>query len=125
MPGAARAEGAAKGAVASEDDLPIPDYESLTADEIVARLRELSQVDLAKVEAYERKTDGRSTVLERIESLRGDEPWAGYDDMNADEIVERLRESDEELAARVRDYERSHKDRATVLRAAQREVANA
>jgi len=64
-------------------------------------------------------------VLERIQSLRGDEPWAGYDDMNADEIVERLRESDEELAARVRDYERSHKDRATVLRAAQREVANA
>ncbi len=125
VPGAARAEGAAKGAVASEDDLPISDYESLTADEIVARLRELSQVDLAKIEAYERKTDGRSTVLERIESLRGDEPWAGYDDMNADEIVERLRESDEKLAARVRDYERAHKDRATVLRAAQREVANA
>jgi ferritin-like metal-binding protein YciE len=125
VPGATQAEGAAKGAVASGKDLPIPDYESLNADEIVARLRELSQVDLAKVEVYERKTHGRSTVLERIESLRGDEPWAGYDDMTAEEIVERLRDGDEELAAGVRGYERSHKNRATVLRAAEREVANA
>jgi ferritin-like metal-binding protein YciE len=125
VPGAAQAEGAVKGAVASAGDLPIANYESLTAEEIVARLRELSQVDLAKVEVYERKTHDRTTVLERIQSLRGDEPWAGYDDMTAEEIIERLREVDEELAARVRDYERAHKDRATVLRAAQREVANA
>jgi len=125
VPGAAQAEGAAKGAVASEEDLPIAGYDSLTAEEIVTRLRELSQVDLAKVEVYERKTDDRSTVLERIDSLRGDEPWPGYDDMTAEEIVERLRDGDDELAARVRDYERAHKDRATVLRAAQREVANA
>ena len=125
VPGAAQAEGAAQGAVASAEDLPIPDYESLNADDIVARLRDLSQVDLAKVEVYERRTHGRSTVLDRIQSLRGDEPWAGYDEMTAEEIVERLREGDEELAARVRDYERAHKNRATVLRAAEREVANA
>jgi ferritin-like metal-binding protein YciE len=125
VPGVAQAEGAAKGAAASEQDLPIPSYESLTAEDIAGRLRELSQVDLAKVEVYERKTHGRTTVLERAESLRGNEPWAGYDDMNVQEIVERLRDGDDDLAARTRDFERAHKDRATVLRAAQRELANA
>jgi len=125
VPGVAQAEGAAKGAVASEEDLPLPDYDSLNAEVILARLPELSQIDLAKVDVYERKQTGRKTVLDRIASLRGDEPWPGYDDVTAQEIVERLRGADDELAAAVRDYERGHKDRATVVRAAQRELTHA
>jgi ferritin-like metal-binding protein YciE len=125
VPGVAQAEGAVKGAVASEEDLAIPNYDSLNVEDILARLPELSQVDLAKVDAYERKGDGRKTVLDRITSLRGDEPWPGYDDMTAQDIVERLRDSDDELAAAVRDYERAHKDRTTVVRAAQRELTHA
>ncbi|MBW3607156.1 MAG: ferritin-like domain-containing protein [Actinobacteria bacterium] len=125
VPGAAAAEGAAKGAVASEEDLPISGYDSLTAEQIVKQLPALSQVDLTKVEVYERKTQDRSTVLERIEALRGDEPWPGYDEMNAAEIVERLRDGDEALATKARDHERAHKGRATVLRAAERELTHA
>lgn len=125
VPGAAQAEGAAKGAVASEEDLPIADYDSLNADEILERLPGLSQVDLAKIDVYERKEAGRKTILERISSLRGNEPWTGYDDMNAQDTVERLRGADDELATRVREYERAHKDRATVLRAAERELTHA
>ena len=125
VPGVTQAEGAAKGAVASEDDLPIPGYDSLNADEILERLTQLSQVDLAKVDVYERKETGRKTILDRISSLRGDEPWAGYDDANAQDVVERLRGGDDDLAAQVREYERAHKDRATVVRAAERERAHA
>ena len=125
VPGAAQVEGAAKGAVASEDDLPISGYESLTADEIAKKLPDLSQVDLTKVEVYERKTHDRSTVLDRIATLRGDEPWPGYDEMTAGEIVERLRNADDEIAVKARDHERAHKGRTTVLRAAERELANA
>ena len=125
VPGVVQAQGAVQGAVASEEDLPIADYDALTAEDIVARLRELSQVDLAKVDVYERKTEGRTTVLDRIDALRGDEPWPGYDEMTAQEIVARLRAGDDALAARVRDYERAHKDRATVLRAAERELEHA
>lgn len=125
VPGEAQAEGAVKGAVASEQDLPIAGYDALNADEIVKRLPELSQIDLATVDAYERKEAGRRTVLERTASLRGDEPWTGYDDGNAQEIVERLRDGDDDLAARVRDYERAHKARTTVLRAAERELTHA
>ena len=125
VPGVAQAEGAAKGAVASEDDLPIAGYDSLNADEILEKLPQLSQVDLAKVDAYERREIGRKTIMERIASLRGDEPWPGYDEANAQEIVERLRDGEDELATQVRDYERSRKNRATVLRAAERERAHA
>jgi ferritin-like metal-binding protein YciE len=90
VPGAADAEGLVKGTLASEEDLAIPSYDSLTVDEIVQKLPSLSQVDLAKIEAYERKKQARTTVLNRISSLRGDEPWSGYDEMTAEEIMARL-----------------------------------
>ena len=125
VPGVAQAEGAVKGAVASEEDLAISGYDSLNADEIIEKLPALSQIDLAKIDAYERKEIGRKTVLERISSLRGDEPWPGYDDANAQDVVERLRGGDDELAGTVREYERAHKGRATVLRAAERELTHA
>ena len=77
VPGVAQAEGQIKGAVASEGDLAIARYDKLTAEEIIGRLAELSQIDLAKIDAYERKNQNRTTVLSRITTLRGDEPWAG------------------------------------------------
>jgi ferritin-like metal-binding protein YciE len=126
VPGAADAEGLVKGALASEEDLAIASYDSLTVDEIVQKLPSLSQVDLAKIEAYERKKQARTTVLNRISSLRGDEPWSGYDEMTAEEIVARLRDADDDgLAKRVREYERAHKARASVLHAAERELTSA
>lgn len=125
VPGAAQAEGAANGAVASEEDLPISGYESRTAEEITKRLPSLSQMQLTQVEVYERRTHDRATVLDRIAALRGDAPWTGYDELTAGEIVERLRDTDEQTAVRVRDYERAHKSRTTVLRAAERELTHA
>ena len=86
VPGVAQAEGQVKGAVASQSDLAIAGYDKLTAEEIVAKLSELSQIDLAKVDSYERRHENRTTVLERVSSLRGDEPWPGYDELTAAEV---------------------------------------
>jgi ferritin-like metal-binding protein YciE len=122
VPGVARAEGEIKGAVASADDLAIARYDTLTAEEIAGRLASLSQIDLSKVDAYERKNQNRSTVLSRIETLRGDEPWTGYDELTAPEAQAALADADDERAKKVRDYERAHKNRAGVLRAAEREL---
>ena len=77
VPGVAQVEGQIKGAVASEEDLAIARYDSLTAEEILSKLPELSQIDLAKVDSYERKNDNRTTVLSRISALRSQEPWPG------------------------------------------------
>jgi ferritin-like metal-binding protein YciE len=125
VPGVARAEGELKGAVASEGDLAIARYDKLTAEDIIARLADLSQIDLAKVDAYERRNQDRSTILSRIDTLRGDEPWTGYDELTAAEVQAVLSEGDEERAQQVRAYERNHKNRAGVLQAAERELANA
>lgn len=125
VPGVAQAEGQVKGAFASEQDLAIAGYDKLTADEITSKLTGLSQIDLAKVDSYERKNQNRTTVLSRITSLRGDEPWAGYDELTANEIQAVLAEGDDERAKDVRSYERSHKNRAGVLKAAEREHSNA
>ena len=125
MPGVAQAEGEIKGAVASESDLAIARYDKLTAEEIAGKLPELSQVDLAKIDAYERKNENRTTVLSRISTLRGDEPWAGYDELTAAEVQTVLADGDDDRAQQVRAYERSHKNRAGVLKAAERELATA
>jgi ferritin-like metal-binding protein YciE len=125
VPGVARAEGELKGAVASADDLPVDNYDSLTADEIVKRLPQLSQIDLGKVDAYERRHENRSTVLDRVKALRGNEPWPGYDELNANEVVSALGDASDERIETVRTYERGHKDRTTVLRATERRLTHA
>jgi hypothetical protein len=120
IPGVAQAEGQSKGAVASEDDLAIADYDDLTAEEIASKLGDLSQIDLAKIDSHERKTHNRTTVLSRITSLRGSEPWPGYDELTAAEVQSVLSEGDDDRAQQVRSYERSHKNRTGVLKATER-----
>jgi hypothetical protein len=124
IPGVARAEGELKGMVASESDLPIASYDKYSAEEIVAKLPELSQIDLSKIDAYERRHANRKTVLDRIASLRADEPWPGYDELTVDEIHTVLGDADGGTAKEVADYERRHKRRQGVLEAVERELAH-
>ncbi len=125
VPGVVQAEGQIRGAAASEGDLAISRYDELTAEQITGKLTELSQIDLAKIDSYERKNQNRATVLSRITSLRGNEPWVGYDELTAAEVQAVLSDGDEERANQARSYERSHKNRAGVLQAAERERSNA
>lgn len=122
VPGVAKAEGQVKGAVAGEQDLPIARYDTLTAEEIVAKLSSLSQIDLAKIDAYEAKNEDRSTIRSRINTLQGDEPWPGYDELNAADVRKTLSDADEDRAKQTRDYERTHKNRSAVLATAEREL---
>lgn len=119
VPGVARAEGEAKGAVASAEDLPISDYDEHNAQEIVQRLGGLSQIDLAKVDAYERKTQSRKTVLDRISAIQGREPWPGYDEQTVADIRKAMSAADDERVRGVVAYERGHKNRQGVLDAAE------
>jgi ferritin-like metal-binding protein YciE len=67
VPGVAQVEGEIKGAVASEDDLAITGYDDLTAEEITGKLTDVSQIDLAKIDAYERAHKNRVGVLNATE----------------------------------------------------------
>jgi hypothetical protein len=101
-------------------EAPITGYDDLTAEDIVAKLPEQSQATLAQVATYEQANDKRSTVLERVAALTGPEPAPGYDELTADEVQKLLTGGDAALATAVRDYERRHKSRASVLEAAAR-----
>lgn len=97
----------------------------LTAEEIVSKLPEPSQIDLAKVSSYERKSNNRTTLLSRISTPRGREPWPGYDELTVAEMEGVLDEGDEQRAKDVVAYERAHKNRAGVLKSAESEAASA
>ncbi len=118
IPGAAQLEGAVEGALAEESDLPIADYDKATATEITDRLGGLSQLELAKIDAYERRTKNRATVLAKVTALRGTEPWSGYDELTVGEIQKVLAAAGDDQLKAVRKYERAHKNRSTVVRAA-------
>ncbi len=118
IPGAAAAEGALTGAVATEQDLPIKDYDRQTVEEIVGKLKGFSQRDLRMIDAYERKRQHRSTIIDKIAKLTGEEPWPGYDEAGVEAITDALTHADAETARKVRTYEREHKDRVTVIAAA-------
>ena len=107
----------------SADGAPVPRYDSLTAAEVVSRLRNLTQRELAEVERYEKRGESRQTVLQRVDSLREKEPWRGYDDATVDEVRKKLSQSDPDRARAVRDYERRHRDRKGIMEAARRALA--
>ena len=95
--------------------LPIPGYDQLKDKQIGDQLSELSQVELATVETYERAHASRPAVLEKLRYMRGSEPLPGYDDMTTDQIAEALAGANAKTVRAVRDYERKFGRRGAVL----------
>jgi len=104
---------------------PLSDYDSLTATEVVSKLPEFTQEQLKATIAFERAHRKRATVTERAKSLQEDEPFSGYDEMTARDVAQRLTDTDEATARKVREYEGRHKRRVEVLEAAQRQLSEA
>lgn len=52
-------------------DLSIPDYDSLSASQVLPRLSSLSISELAAVRTYEEAHRGRKTILHKIAQLQG------------------------------------------------------
>jgi hypothetical protein len=96
-------------------ELPIKNYEDLTAAEIVSATKGLTQTELARVYKFERANENRSTVLEGVESRFVELPIPTYDALNVGEINERLEGLSPEELKVVRRYESDTKGRTTVL----------
>jgi len=122
IPGVAAAEGAVSGALATEQDLPIADYDKQTAEDIAAKLNGFSQRELRMIDAYERKRENRATITDKIAKLTGEEPWSGYDEQSVDAIATALYETTTTTAREVKAYERDHQGRTGVIEAADRRI---
>ncbi|WP_258308698.1 hypothetical protein [Streptomyces sp. NWU339] len=119
MPDATRMAEGVQGAVTREQDLPISGFSRLGIPEIQQRLRGLSQTELTVIEGYERAHTGRPGVLNTIERLREAEPWAGYDAMDPERIKMHLPNVSDGVVRQVVEYERRHRQRDTVIDAAE------
>jgi hypothetical protein len=112
---AATPPGGADATPTEETRLPFAGYDRLGAKELVARLAEHSQVELAAVERYERSHKGRAAVFDKLRYLRGREPLPGYDALSAEEILAAVQKADSATIKRVRGYERKFRKRPRVL----------
>jgi hypothetical protein len=96
-------------------DLPIKRYNSLTANEIIAESKGLTQTELAKVYKFERGNENRSTVLQAIESHFTQLPIPTYDALTVPQINERIESLSKDELKVIRRYEEDTKARTTVL----------
>ncbi|MDA0179796.1 hypothetical protein OJ997_05785 [Solirubrobacter phytolaccae] len=99
--------------------LPLPRYDKLSADEVLAALSDLKPNDLAKLGHHERTHQNRTKVLAGIDAWLGHEPWPGYDALDVDGVRFGLDGAARERFVVVLAYERAHKNRAGVVLAAQ------
>lgn len=114
---------------------PLPGYEKMNADEVIARLPELNEPMLLALRAHEQQHANRVTVLRAIErtlverydaagelakanNLTTVEPIPGYSKLTAEEAIERMHNLSEAEVLHVKVYEQEHLARVTVLRAA-------
>jgi hypothetical protein len=98
-----------------EHPVPITGYDQLSDKEIGDRLSQLSQVELADVETYERAHGSRPAVLDKLRYMRSTEPLPGYDALTTEQIAKALSDSDAETVKAIRDYERKFRRRRSVL----------
>ena len=124
IPGVAAVEGAVTGVTATQQDLPLKDYDKQTAADITAKLKGFSQRELRMIDAYERKHENRATITDKIAKLTGEQPWSGYDEQSVDAITTTLNDADSQTAQTVKSYERERKARTGVLQAADQRISN-
>lgn len=99
-----------------EHQLPIARYDELNHKQVMDQFPQLSQVELAAVETYERSHRDRHALLDKLRYMRGKEPLPGYDALSPDEVAGALAEADGETVKAVRDYERKFRHRQQVMK---------
>ena len=104
---------------------PIAGYDGLDEKVLIAHFRDLTQTELAEVEAYERGHRSRRVVLNKLRYMRSPEPVAGYDALEPNDIVLLLETGDSASIRAIRDYEGKFRGRRQVLNAAAQALPNA
>lgn len=110
----------------NEVDRLIPGYDDLTVTEIIDQIKKLSMKQLEIVRAYERHHYNRIRIIRQIDKeLDEARIIPGYDNLTVGEVVEHLDDLQPQELAAIRDYEKNHRNRKTVLSAIERNLAAA
>jgi poly(hydroxyalkanoate) granule-associated protein len=101
---------------------PMPQYEQMTAKEVVSQLNELSIEELRAVKEYEMAHENRVTVLREVDGRLQAMPIARYDQLTVQEIEPLLGTLTVAELNYLAEYEAAHEERVTLLRAIETEV---
>jgi poly(hydroxyalkanoate) granule-associated protein len=119
---------------------PFPGYDKLNAEAVVERLAKLDEPTLLAVRAHEQQRANRVTVLRALERTLVErlaardalaepaahttvEPFPRYDELRAEEVIERIADLNAADLLHVRVYEQERLARVTVLRAIDERMA--
>ena len=107
-----------------EVDAILSGYEEMKVGDIIDLVKSLSTKDLKIVREYEYHNYNRIRILRQIDrELQDASILPGYDDMPVGEVVDNLDGLTPQQLAAMRDYEKGHRNRKTVLRAIERWLA--
>ena len=110
---------------ADEVDDIIPDYDDLKVNEIVDLLKSLPMKQLETIKAYEFHNYNRLRILRQIDrELDEVRIIPDYDSLAVGEVVERLEDLSPQQLAALRDYEKTHRKRTTILKAIEHGLAS-
>ena len=108
----------------AEVEAIIPSYEDMNVAEIIDLVKSLSTKDLELVRAYEYHNYNRIRILRQIDrELEEASVIPDYDDMPVGEVVDHLDVLSPQQLAALKDYEKGHRNRKTILRAIDRGLA--
>ncbi|RJP19858.1 MAG: hypothetical protein C4520_12290 [Candidatus Abyssobacteria bacterium SURF_5] len=109
-----------------EVDVIIPGYDDMTVTEIIDQIKRLSMRQLEIIRTYEYHNFNRIRIIRQIDKeLDEARIIPDYDELPVSEIVEHLESLSQQELAAIRDYEKSHRSRVTILRAIDRRLAKA
>ncbi len=103
---------------------PWPQYEQMTAKEVVSKLAGLSIEELTAVKEYEMARENRVTVLREVNGRLQAMPIARYDQLTIQEIEPNLSTLTVAELNYLAQYETAHENRVTLLRAIETELKN-
>lgn len=98
-----------------QTQLPFAGYDRLDDTQLIQRLSDHTQIELAAAENYERSHKQREAVLNKLRYLRGREPLPGYDALGVEGILAALEGADSQTVKKVRVYERKFQKRPRIL----------
>jgi hypothetical protein len=97
------------------EDLPLVGYDALVADEILVRLKGLTQSELAQLYKYEKAREARSTVLDGIEARLIDLPLPTYDSLRVAAILDAVNGLTRKELYTIHEYERTTRHRLPII----------
>jgi len=104
-----------------EVEAVLPDYEDMKVSEIVDRIKSLSTKQLELVRQYEYHNYNRIRIIRQIDrELDEARIIPEYDSLPVGEVVEQLEDLTPQQLAALKDYEKNHRNRTTVIRAIDR-----